>query len=80
MSQRLFVDFMGKKLCSPIIVGAGPSTKSCSDIIEAAKFGAGAAIIKSIGWHADVEKTLKDRKRYRWIKGYGTYLKSTYLC
>jgi dihydropyrimidine dehydrogenase (NAD+) subunit PreA len=80
MNQRLSIDFIGKELSSPIIVGSGPGTKSYRDILEAEKFGAGGAIIKSIGWHTDVEKTLKDRKRYRWIKGYGMYLKSTYLC
>lgn len=67
------------ELANPILVGAGPSTASFDDIKRAEDVGAGGVIIKSIGGHENRPFEAEDRRRYRWIKGYGSHLKSTYL-
>lgn len=68
------------KLKNPFLIGAGPVSMYLDDIKRAEEEGAGGVIIKSIGWHhSDTPITPQDIRRYKWIKGYGNYLKSTYL-
>jgi len=76
---RLATRFATLQLKNPIILGSGPSTDTFDDIRRAEDAGAAAVITKSIGRHAPTPFQATDQRRYRWQKGIGCHLKSTYL-
>ncbi len=76
---RLATRFAALHLGNPIILGSGPSTDTLDDIRRAEDAGAAAVITKSIGRHAPTPFEPTDQRRYRWRKGIGCHLKSTYL-
>jgi dihydroorotate dehydrogenase len=77
--NRLATQFATLRLSNPIILGSGPSTDTFDDIRRGEDAGAGAVITKSIGKHAPTAFQPTDQRRYRWKKGLGCHLKSTYL-
>jgi len=76
---RLATRFAALHLKNPIILGSGPSTDTFDDIRRVEDAGAAAVITKSIGRHAPTPFQPTDQRRYRWQKGIGCHLKSTYL-
>lgn len=75
---RLHTTFAGLPMRSPIIVGSGPPSATLTNVIRAYQAGAGAVILKSIGAYTENDLRPHDRRRYRWIKRYGTALTSTF--
>ena len=78
IDRRLCTTFAGLPMRSPIIVGSGPPSATLTNVVRAYKAGAGAIILKSIGAYIDGDLRPHDRRRYRWIKRYGTALTSTF--
>lgn len=78
VDDRLHTTFAGLHLRSPIIIGSGPPSATLKNVIRADQAGAGAVILKSIGAYTDDDLRPHDRRRYRWIKNYGTALTSTF--
>lgn len=71
--------FVGLPLTSPIVVGSCPATESFDVIRSAEDAGAGAVITKSIGSHPPTPFGPTDRRRYRWVRGLGMLMQSSYL-
>ena len=78
--KRLSTSLGPIKLKNPFLIGAGPASMYLDDIKRAEEENAGGVISKSIGAHNSNESIKPtDIRRYKWIRGYGNYLKSTYL-
>ena len=78
MNPCLETKFGGLDLASPIVVGSGPATSCIDGIKKSKECGAGAVITKSIGIHGTTSLQDFDIRRYRYLRGYGFHLKSTY--
>jgi dihydropyrimidine dehydrogenase (NAD+) subunit PreA len=74
----LATDFVGLRLSSPIVVGSCSATDSFDGIRRAEDAGAGAVITKSIGDHPGAPWSPEDRRRYRWVPGFGLLMESTH--
>lgn len=59
MSQRLHVQFAGLELASPIIVSAGPCTRSVKQIKRLAEAGVGSVVTKSTFLEEEYKEVIK---------------------
>lgn len=65
MSKKLSVDFAGLKLKSPLIVAAGPATRSVRRIQELAKAGVGTVVTKSTFLEEEYKEVAKPYAPHR---------------
>lgn len=73
----LTTEYMGLKLRSPIILSSSNLTNNIKHIVNAAKYGAGAVVLKSLFEEqilADAEKLYEKDKMYFWYKEAISYM------
>lgn len=76
MSSRLHINFAGLELRSPILVSAGPCTRTVRQIQELAKAGVGAVVTKSTALEKEYSQLVKPYALHRFPDCRPKYVKA----